>query len=713
LVVGLWLFHTIANWVWLSKNVVVSGYDPMGALINSLFYRGTLSEITFQTLFKASIQDQIRPPLFAGSMVMMYKLFGMSSDVAVMVNALYMAILLPASYGIGKRLGGQRLGVLSVTLVAFTPLVFAMSRYAYFEFALAGFTTLSVYLLLSSDHFEKRGYALSLGIALGLGALLKRTFPLFVVGAIVVLLLQGRFPHKLLAWLKTKPRPGWRNLLLALLGGVALSALWYFPNQEMAQTLPLGFWLFPGWALIFGLTIFFLLQPPGAIANFASCCGLAASVASLWYLPRVASYIKRMMGAGWGVTRSSGLVIELTSLSKWAYYLYSFLYGFSPVFALLLILTLGLLLVSLIRRQRWTMPRLQWNSGWWLLIVSLVLAYSIFSLSIYRQYRAILPALPFLSIILAGALCKLPWRRLGTALAGFAIAFGLVQFFAISYTEMHWLAEQTRFPRTILGQTHLFAQGPFLEMPDSGINDPGFHISPDIFQRVEQRRELEGWDSISCGILADNSEQVHTRVFFYDQFRNYPAIQVEDPAQAYPYESVYSMAFDYDYVVVLTAGNEGELMKQGVASILGDRRLWFEQAFVLETVYPLPNGSDVLLYRRRYRTETDHSDGSLFDMAEHLRGTAAEADTVLVYPPGLLNGVLAHYWGPAQVAAVVSGEDFALQSEVAKQNGRVYLITDEGAEALDWFRDEIAVRTAEFGDLSLVTPLSPSQSEGK
>jgi 4-amino-4-deoxy-L-arabinose transferase-like glycosyltransferase len=712
-VAGLWLFHTIANWVWLSKNVVVCGYDRMGALINSLFYHGTLSKITLQTLFKASIQDEIRPPLFAASMAMMYKVFGMSTDVAVMVNAVYMAILLLASYGIGSRLGGRRLGVLSVTVVAFTPLVFAMSRYPFFEFSLAAFTTAVIYLLLASEHFEKRGFVILLGIALGLGAMLKRTFPLFVVGAIVVVLLQARLPHKLRAGLKALPRLRWRSLLLALLGGLALSALWYFPHRELAQNLNLGFWLFPIWAVVYALTIFALLQPPGAVANFASCCGLAASVASFWYVPRVSSFIERILRAGWGVDHATKRVVPWTSPSKWSYYLQSFLYGFSPVLTLLLLLALGLLLIHFIRRLHWKIPRPRWNSGWWPIIVSLGLVYFIFSASIYRQQRAIVPALPFLSVILAGALCKLPWRRLGTALAGFAIVFGLIQFFAISFTETHWLATQTRFPRTILGQSGLFAEGPFLEMPDSGINDPGFRVSPDILRRVEHRRQLEGWDSISCGILADDSQQLHVRVFAYDQLRYYPAIHVEDPTQVHPFESAYSMAFSYDYVVVLTTGNQGESLSQAVAFILGERRPWFEQAFELEQFYPLPDGREALLFRRLYRTEKAYRDGPLFDIAQYLRQAATDKDMILVYPPGLLNGVLKHYWGPAQVSAVSSREDFSARSEPAKQDGQVFLVADDGAEALRWFEAEPGVQTAEFDELSLITPQSPSPPDGE
>jgi 4-amino-4-deoxy-L-arabinose transferase-like glycosyltransferase len=709
LVAGLWLFHLIANWTWLSKNVVMRSWDRIGALINSLYYYDTLSNITIQSLFKASIQDEIRPPLFAASMAAMQKLFGVSSDLAIMVNAVYLAVLLFASYGIGARLGGRRQGLLSVSLVAFTPLLFAMSRYSYFEFAVAAFAALSVYLLLASERFEKRSPTFLLGIALGLGTLTKRTFPIFVLGAAAVVFLQAGLPQKLWNRLKRVRHPRWRDLLLSLVGGFALSALWYFPNQDLAQTLAFGFWLFPMWGTIYAFTIYFVLQPPDATANFLSCGGLALSVASLWYLPR-ASFVQRALRAGWGVDDPRGRVVDWTDPATWTDYLQSFLYGFSPVLSLLLLLALGLLLIHLIRSRGRSPRHSWWNSDWWAIVACLGISYFILSTSIYKEHRAITPALPFLSIILAGALCRLPWRRLGTALASFAVVFGLVQFFAISYTETHWLAEQARFPRPILAQGGLFAEGPYLELPDSGLNDPGYHISPAVLRHVDQRRELEGWDSISLGIVA-NSSHVHIGMLAYEQLKSYPAIQVEDPVQAYPQESAYSKAFQYDYVLVLTYGSRGTSTREAVATILGERRPWFETGFELEQVHALPDESEVLLFGRRQRPERVYRTESLFDVAQYLRQTSANGNPIVVYPPDLLYGVLQHYWGPADVLAVAGREDFSSsRAQAAAQNRPLFIVTDQQTEVLDWLEEGSGVQETEFGELTVITAHPPSST---
>jgi len=190
LVAGLVLFHAINNWLWLSKNLVIRGWDRIGALVNSLFYYDTLSNLNLAALFKATVQDEIRPPLFGLSMALMYGPFGISPDVAVMVNMVYWVLLLGASYGLGVRLGGRRLGLLTTILVAFIPLVYAMSRYSYFEFSLTALTLLSLYLLQASQRFERRAVSVLLGVSLGCGLLIKRTFPLFVVGALAVVVLR-------------------------------------------------------------------------------------------------------------------------------------------------------------------------------------------------------------------------------------------------------------------------------------------------------------------------------------------------------------------------------------------------------------------------------------------------------------------------------------------------------------------------------------------
>jgi hypothetical protein len=672
LVLGLSLFHGINNWIWLSKNVMTRGWDRMNALVNSLLYHQTLSAFSLQALFKATVQDEIRPPLFGLSMAAMYGPFGVSQDVAVMVNAVYMFVLLAASYGIGSRLGGRRLGMLSAILVSLIPLLFAMARYSYFEFSLAAIGFLSIYLLLASERFEKRGFSVLLGLSLGAGLLIKRTFPVFVIGALSVVALQAGLPRKFWTRLRALPRLRWRDVGLAVAGGLLLSALWYFPNRDIAQTLPAGPWLFPLWWAMATATIYVLLQPASTGTNFLSCCALATSLASLWYLPHF-DFVGRALRAGWGVADPRGRGVDLLSLVTYTDYLESIVDGFSPFYSLLLLLGVGLLLAYAIWHRRRPVPKPWWDWGWWPILASLVVAYAILSTSIYKEPRAITSLLPYLGVILAGVLLALPWRPVRTALIALAIGFGVVQFFAISYTETHWLVEGTRFGKVVLGQRGVFAQGPYLEVPDSGLNDPGYYIAEDVLRQVEAGRQREGWETLSLGILAGSSH-VHAGMFAYDQLLSYPAIQVENPVQAYPQESPYSMAFRYDYVLVLDEGSRGEAMQEAVRLILDERRSLFDRAFELEKVYSLPDGSEAYLFRRRYRPTAVYSDSSLYELAGVLHEEVTSEDLIVVHPPGLLNGLLETYWGAAPV--VPSAEWASLE----ERPRRVFLVTAQEAD---------------------------------
>ncbi len=700
LVLGLSLFHAINNWIWLSKNLIPHGWDRIGALVNSLYYYNTLSRFSLQTLFRAITQDEYRPPLFGLSMAGMYKLFGISADVAVMANVAYMVVLLASTYGIGLRLGGRRLGMWSVVVVAFIPLVFSMSRYSYSEFALTALVALSLCSLLASQHFEKKGWSVVLGAALGLGALTKQIFVIYVLGAVTVVFFQARLPGRVWARLRARPRPRWRDIGLALGGGLLLSALWYWPNREAVQALAGGDWLFPIWWALAAGAIFFIVQPSSPETNFGASCFIALSIVSLWYLPHVIEFVKQILWLAWGVRDPRGRTVDFADPTTYTAYLQSALYAFSPFYTLLLLLAAALSGLMLLRRRcPLSARRRDWP--WWALIASVLVAYAILSTSIYKEHRAITPVLPLLGVMLSALLLSLPWQRLRLALLGLVALFGLVQFLAISYTGFHGLVEKTSFGWRILGQPGLFAQGQYLETPDSGGNDPRFWITGDVLQRVEATRQRQGWDTISLGVIAYSSH-VHVGIFAYDQLLYYPAIQLDDPTQTYPQDSPYSMAFQYDYVLVLENKNRRPAVREGETLILSQRRSFFDQAFEEESTYPLPDGSTAHLFRRRYRPVEMHDESSLYQVADYISQMAKPDDLSMVAPPDLAAEFLAYYWGPAPFLTLAEAQ---AQGLGLVRHPHIFLVTGRGADVeVDTFlkaRYGPAMDSVQFGDLQV------------
>lgn len=97
-----WVFHVINTWAWLSANVILTRWDSPQLLVKPLVFNDLLQNLSLTSLFNVMVWDTYKPPLLTLSAVPLYRLFGLSSDVAVMVNVFYMGILIAAVYGIVK-----------------------------------------------------------------------------------------------------------------------------------------------------------------------------------------------------------------------------------------------------------------------------------------------------------------------------------------------------------------------------------------------------------------------------------------------------------------------------------------------------------------------------------------------------------------------------------------------------------------------------------
>ncbi len=86
----------------------------------------------------------------------------------------FLALLGLASFGIGERLAGPRLGALAAMVVVTTPGAFLFTREYVFAIAVAALLAGAVYALLRSDGLRSSPWAIACGVALGL-MLLART----------------------------------------------------------------------------------------------------------------------------------------------------------------------------------------------------------------------------------------------------------------------------------------------------------------------------------------------------------------------------------------------------------------------------------------------------------------------------------------------------------------------------------------------------------
>lgn len=710
LIGGIVLFHAVNNWIWLTDNVTSTGWDKPRHLARSLYLAQILNPVTIRSLFTAVVSDPVRPPVFPISGAIMYQLFGPRDDTAVMVNIGYLIIVLAATYGIGYRWGGRPLGLVSVALLAILPMFYAMSRYFYVEFALGAMVALTIYLMLATEGFQRRGFSWFFGLSLGLGLLTKRTFPVFALGPVLVYLFTSGLWSRLWQRLKRRPQLNWKRALLALAGGLLLAAIWYLPNRESVQGFVLGDALFLIWGGLAALTLYFVSLPPDPLSNAFSAFFMAAGMGSLWYLACLEEVVRRVALYGYGIEDPRGRTMRLDQLGTYLYYLRKL--GnehLSPVLFVMFCLIVLVAAVLYLRRHSSVRDALRHiRPEGWVALAWAGGAYAILTFSIYQETRAYTPALPAVALIFGASLLQWPWRRLRWAVLALVLAFGLCQFFVISYEPVYRLMPPRFITLPGWGQTSTFAQGVYLQLPDEGKTDRGYAIYPDVLDRMERRRQDVGRELLSLGMLV-NTSQINAGPFNFLILTQYPNLRVESLIERFNESSPYRRLFAHDYVLVkrINAGMN-PAQKQVILDILNRPPRLFEQAFELETTYPLPDGDTVYLYRQRHFLPADYPLEYIEHLVEKLNGRTREGDVILVTPSAFLSPLAARYNGAAEIYLVPTTEEG--WRGIATPHRRIFLIVGDArvaggdGQGLDWLNQHAFWTGHEWSDsLQLIT----------
>ncbi|HEY7255559.1 MAG TPA: glycosyltransferase family 39 protein [Solirubrobacterales bacterium] len=140
--------------------------------------------------------------------------------------ALFLVVLMLATYGIAERLAGPRLGALTAIVVGTLPGVFYNLREFIFALPVAALLACAVYALMRSESMQRSRWALACGVAIGL-MLLSRTMSVaFVPGIGAAALLT----------IALRPREDWAigilNLGVAAISAFAVAATWYWRNLD-------------------------------------------------------------------------------------------------------------------------------------------------------------------------------------------------------------------------------------------------------------------------------------------------------------------------------------------------------------------------------------------------------------------------------------------------------------------------------------------------
>lgn len=230
------------------------GADPNHYLIKTLEFADSLatggSALRWQSIDGMSIGGG-RPPLYQLLAVPFIYLFGRSEDAVLAVNVVFTAILLLATYGIGRLAKNGKAGLLAAFLVATYPPIINSSKLFLPHSATPACVALSVWLLLLLLKTRSVRVAWIFGLSVAFGMWIQFQFlyllPALAIVGLYMLFFQTdpRRPSSLRGtprWLLAKLGDPFalRGLLPAALIAAALTAAWYVPHSQAILGLRQG-----------------------------------------------------------------------------------------------------------------------------------------------------------------------------------------------------------------------------------------------------------------------------------------------------------------------------------------------------------------------------------------------------------------------------------------------------------------------------------------
>lgn len=648
-VICLVAFQLVNNWIFVFTQVTILGWDRPAHLTRTLIYNDMLQQVNLRSLFEVLTWSWNRPPLAHLTTVPLYRLFGVSTDVALMGNAVYVAILLLSVYGIGRRMYNAQIGLLAAFLVSTYPILFSISRMPYVDYAVTAMVALCIYLLVACAGFRHRGYSLLLGLVIGLGILTKWPFIAFSGGPLLYVATRSGSVSDVKASLVSKAEASsvlrrlWGSPLLHAVAGLCLTLLWYWPNRDRLEAFVLGYWLVPLSWLLVSFTLYVLSRPARQGGNLLSALMVGATVGSLWSLPNL-RFSQRFLTVVYSGVNMEG--VGLGPFNPVFYFRYlSLLPGgqLSPFYFVVLLLAAGLLIY-----RRW---RQKGNSHWlrgvspstWILLLWFGVSMVVFTLSLTMNPRFDIALLPPLALISARGLHEIRVGIIRRTLVSIVILVGLVQFLALSYDDLDWLRDKASV-NTPWGEVNLLAEGSYIELPASGRNDKRYFIGPQVLNLVQEDMVMEGKDSVQLGNLV-NRPYSNNAILQYLMYDAYPGIELREFARSgWEEPPIYERMFECDYLLMKSnpyQGLRGEA--EEAMRIIESSPSFFGETFPVIWEHTLPDDDTIYLCKKRYHLREGYDREDYRSVAAEIESLSQEGDVIILTPPEQVE-VLGRYY---------------------------------------------------------------------
>ena len=211
----------------------VTEWDESGYLSIALNNSHALSADGPFSLVSTVLEQGVQAPFVPLSAVPFNVVFGSGVDASLVVELVFFAVLVVATYAVARRLTTPWWALLAAVVVATAPVVSDYTRIFHFSVPAAAFLVSALWALMKSEGLTRWPWALACGLLLGLMVLSRSMtigyLPGFAAAAALPILLGDERRRRLL------------NFALLGASGAALAALWYLPNAESVGSYLLNF----------------------------------------------------------------------------------------------------------------------------------------------------------------------------------------------------------------------------------------------------------------------------------------------------------------------------------------------------------------------------------------------------------------------------------------------------------------------------------------
>jgi 4-amino-4-deoxy-L-arabinose transferase-like glycosyltransferase len=510
-------FCAANNFIWLTLDSVPPAWDEASYLTWSIQYYNLLRHLG-PTLYRNFLSlSSYRPPLVFLVPSLTYPLFGLSKTVAAMTNTLFWIILLLACYGIGRALQDAGTGLLASFFVSMYPPLFSLSRYFLLDFALTSVAALGFFLFLKSDRFTRRGASIAFGAVLGLGMLIKWTYFVFMIGPLLMVLF------------------GWVSIVLKARRSGEHCGKWCGARSRPTK-------------------------------NLAIAISLSIIISCVWYLPNIGLIFGSLIWAGFGQGAQPYAQGGLLGLQSLTFYLSGIITGISLVFSLVFLV----FAVYSLRSHSKTIV---------LLLVSLAIPYAIFTMTVDKDTRFMMPVLPLIDIVSAIGISRIPRMRLKAFLI-LSLAFvGMLQFLSLTYGSVY-------LPQASRSGIPLFADETFYVRPP---RNEDWRIDL-ILHTVDDERAVAG-KTLIIGVLPDHQVINAATLNYYAAEGNYTLSFWQCVSDPNFNEDLHK----FDYVLTKTGSSISPFQSKSIQ--LQEFFLEHQDGFTLVRSISMPDGSAVSIYK--------------------------------------------------------------------------------------------------------------------